>query len=176
MFNRKIQKTKEPENLGKAYEYAVFLLSLRLRTVGEVLKKMRQRGYTGKVIGVVIERLKNQKYLDDERYAEIFLENLKTYRTFGYYGIKKKLMQKNLSNELVDRLLSENLSIDDEISIGERFLGKEGYEIKKRSLKDEIEYQTYSDPEDETQKQKQRMVNKLKSKGFRGEVVARLLF
>ena len=76
-------KTKEPENVNKAYEYAVFLLSLKLRTIGEVLKKMQGRGYSPHVIDEVIERLKAQKYLDDQRYAEIFLENLKIYRNFG---------------------------------------------------------------------------------------------
>ena len=170
---KKTQKTREPENKEKAYEYAVFLLSLRLRTIGEVLKKMADRGYTASIIEETIERLKEQKYLDDHRYAEIFLENLKTYKTLGYYGIKKKMMEKKLPHELIESILSENLSAAEELKIGKRLLTKLGYEIKTKA-DDEVHYQTFGD-EDEN-KQRQKMALKLKGKGFRGEVVAKLLF
>ena len=46
----KQSKTKEPENEQKAYEYAVFLLSLQLRTVGEIREKMEKRGYPPAII------------------------------------------------------------------------------------------------------------------------------
>src|SRR5438132_915882 len=104
MWN-KPSKTKEPENIEKAYEYAVFLLSLQLRTVGQMLEKMKKRGYGQGVIEKVIDQLKDQKYLDDQRYAEIFLENLKTYRNFGYYGIKKKFLEKRVPQEIIEKIL-----------------------------------------------------------------------
>jgi regulatory protein len=171
---QKPSKTKEPENLGKAYEYAVFLLSLHLRTVGEVIRKMSLRGYTESVIEKVIDQLKSNRYLDDQRYAEIFLENLKAYKNFGYYGIKKKFMEKKLPPELIERILREGLSTEEEIKIGKRLLKKEGYEVKERNQDDEIEYRTFGDGNQNIDKQK--MANKLKSRGFRGEVIAKLLF
>lgn len=170
---KKSQKTKEPENLEKAYEYAVFLLSLRLRTVGEVLKKMADRGYTEIVIGKTLQRLKDQKYLDDERYAEIFLENLKMYKTFGYYGIKKKFMEKKLPSNLIERVLQEGLSPEEEEKIARRLLKKEGFEVRLGSNNEEIQYRTY---DEEGSKEKQKMANRLKSRGFRGEVIAGLVY
>ena len=88
MFKRKII-TKEPENFEKAYEYAVYLLSLSLRTSGELENKMREKGYSSENIGKVIQELATNRYVDDSRYAEVYLENLKKYKTFGFYGIKK---------------------------------------------------------------------------------------
>jgi regulatory protein len=174
---KKPSKTKEPENLEKAYDYAVFLLSLQLRTVGEVLRKMQQRGYSEKVITDVVERLKDQKYLDDGRYAEIFLENLKAYRNFGFYGIKKKMMEKKLPKELIERVLEAGLSNEDELEIGERLLAKEKFKVKKRSADEEqITYSSYGEGNSPEQKAKQKMANRLKSRGFRGEVIAKLLF
>ena len=49
MFKRR-KLLKEPENFEKAYEYAVFLLSLRLRTTGEIEHKMKERGFAQPVI------------------------------------------------------------------------------------------------------------------------------
>lgn len=168
-------KTKEPESVDHAYDYAVFLLSLRLRTIGEVLKKMQDRGYTERVIGETIERLKEQKYLDDRRYAEIFLENLKTYRNFGYYGIKKKFLDKKLPAALIDAVLEEGLSLEDEVKIGKRLLKKEGYDVKaRRSEPGEIQYSTYADSEE--QQEKHKIAQRLRSRGFRSEAVSKLVF
>ena len=170
---KKSSKTKEPENLAKAYEYAVFLLSLKLRTVGEVLKKMGERGYSEKIIDQTIEQLKSQRYLNDERYAEIFLENLKAYRTLGFYGIKKKFMEKKLPPQLIETVLAEGYSISDELKVAKRFLKKEGFEVKIKSDSEENQYSTFDEA---SSKEKQKIANRLKSRGFRGEVVAKLIF
>jgi regulatory protein len=187
-------KTKEPDNLNKAYDYAVFLLSLSLRTIGEVVKKMQSRGYTEAIILEVIDRLKEQKYLDDQRYAEVYLENLKAYKNFGYYGIKKKFMEKKIPTQLVESVLAEGLSIADEIKIAERFLkriqpsgvilnpsaseGEESVNTGERSftnVQDDADnwYKTF---DEEGSKQKQKLANRLKSRGFRMEVISKLVF
>jgi SOS response regulatory protein OraA/RecX len=168
-------KTKEPENLGKAYEYAVFLLSLQLRTVGEVREKMEGRGYTSAVIENVLEQLHDQKYLDDERYAEVFLNNLKQYKNLGYYGIKKKFMLKKLSAEVIEKTLQDGLSKEEELKIARRMLKKEGVAVKS-SADDGSSDVTYNTYDEEKSKQKQKIVVKLKSRGFRGEVIAKLMF
>jgi regulatory protein len=166
-------KTKEPENLDKAYDYAVFLLSLKLRTVGEILKKMEDRGYGQLIIDEVIDRLKDQKYLDDAKYAEVFLENLKAYKNFGYYGIKKKFMEKKIPANLIDSTLQAGLTAKDEIKIAQRLLKKEGIEVKQKKDEEENQYSTFNE---EATKEKQKLANRLKSRGFRGEVISRLLF
>ncbi len=171
---KKTQKTKEPENADKAYEYAVFLLSLKLRTMGELLTKMEGKGYTAPVIEKVIEQLKSQRYLDDNLYAEVFLENLKAYRSFGYFGIKKKMMEKKLPIALIESTLEGGLSVADETKIAERLLKKIGYKIENKASGDEVTYRTYGD--DGGNKEKQKIANRLKSRGFRSEVIGRLLF
>ncbi len=172
MFKVK-NKTKEPENSDKAYEYAVFLLSLKLRTVGEVLKKMSERGYSEKIIEQTIEQLKSQKYLDDQRYAEIFLENLKAYRTLGFYGIKKKFMEKKLPPHLIESVLREGYLIEDELLVAKKFLKKEGFEVKVKLDDGQNQYNTFNE---DASKEKQKIANRMKSRGFRGEVIAKLVF
>ncbi len=123
MFKRKII-TKEPANKEKAYEYAVYLLSLSLRTSGELEKKLQENGFVEGTIHTVLKELREARYVDDERYAEVYLENLKKYKTFGHYGIKKKLMEKRLPQNIIERVLSEGLGEEEEIKIAKRFLKK----------------------------------------------------
>ncbi len=169
-------KTKEPENLEKAYDYAVFLLSLQLRSVGEIREKMDKRGYSPAIIEEILNRLRDQKYLDDARYAEIFLDNLKQYKNLGYFGIKKKFMMKKLPNDLIEKVLADGLSLEDELKIAKRFLKKEGVAVKSSANEEEISDNTYSTYNESQSTQKQKLAQKLRARGFRGDVIARLVF
>jgi len=173
-FNKK-SKTKEPENKEKAYEYAVFLLSLQLRTVGEIREKMIGRGYSSAVIENILDQLHQQKYLDDERYAEVYLENLKQYKNLGYYGIKKKFMLKKLPADIIGKILDEGLSVEEELKIAKRLLKKEGAAVSS-SDDTEASDNTYNIYNEEQGKQKQKLAQKLKARGFRGDVVAKLVY
>jgi regulatory protein len=158
LFGKKT-KAKNPADHEHAYSYAIFLLSLRLRTEGEIREKMLGRGYLSTVIDQVIAMLIDQKYIDDQRYAEVFLDNLKRYKNFGYYGIKKKLLEKKLSNYLIESVLEEHLTLEDEIDIAKRFLKKEHAAIGALNFVE-----------------KQKLTQRLRARGFRNEVVSKLLF
>ncbi|MFA5990626.1 MAG: regulatory protein RecX [Candidatus Doudnabacteria bacterium] len=184
MFKRKIL-TKEPDNKEKAYEYAVYLLSLSLRTSGELEKKLQQKGYTEETIHTVLKELKEARYVDDQRYAEVYLENLKKYKTFGYYGIKKKLMEKRLPQNIIERVLSEGLGEDEEIKIANRFLKKFNansvYKTKKTlpgSKEDakQVAKPRYHSTEDESYGARQKLAQKLRARGFNSSVISKAIF
>lgn len=140
-----------PDNKERAYNYAIYLLGLKLRTEGEIKEKLRVKGYPILVIDEVVHQLAENRYLDDQRYAEVYLDNLKKYKTFGYYGIKKKLMEKRLPSEIIERVLEEGFGEEEERKIAKRFL------IKQK----------------ETDKQK--LAQKLKARGFRAKLIFRVM-
>jgi SOS response regulatory protein OraA/RecX len=114
----------------------------------------------------------DQKYLDDQRYAEVFLENLKQYKSFGFYGIKKKFIEKKLPSSIIEKVLAYGLTVEEEIKIAKRFLKKVGI-VAKSETNLEPHYSNFNEVENQV---KQKIAQKLKTKGFRGEVVARLIF
>ncbi len=149
----KSKPLKKPDDESHAYEYALFLLNLRLRTEGEMRKKMKDRGYYQNIIEVTIKKLFLDRYLNDENYADIYIENMKLYKQYGHFMMKKKLMEKLLSKELIEVKLDELVSIADERVIAERYVKKEFgslTEIKK------LPYE-----------EKQKITRRLLSRGFR---------
>lgn len=144
------------EQAEKAYNYAVYCLSLRLRTEGEIRDKLRLKNYQPEIVNRVIEELNANRYLDDQRYGEVYLDNLKKYKTFGYYGIKKKLMEKRLPAEIIENVLRDGLNEEEEIKIAARFFKK-----RKTAVGD--------------WKEKQKLAQILRAKGFRTAVVAKML-
>ena len=79
---------------------------------------------------------------------------------------------KKLSNELIDRVLEEGFTIEEEIKVAKRLLAKEGI-IAQPKDEEESRYQTYNA---EASKAKQKTSQRLKSRGFRGEVIGKLVF
>ena|SRR3989344_3241401 len=134
----------------KVYDKAVRLLAVRLHTTGELYQKLKQRGFKDADIRDVLRQLEEQKFLDDQRFAEIFVDNLKRYKDFGYYGIKAKLLQRKIDNAVISAALAEFFTMEEELSVARRFIGK----LRKQGRK-EIEKQMRS----------------LAGKGFRGEVI-----
>ena len=146
----------EKKNFEKAYAYAVYLLGLKLRTEGEMREKMRVKKHSQEAAEKVIQELLKNRYIDDQRYAEVYLENLKKYKHFGFYGIKKKLMEKRLPINLIEKVLNEGLSVEEEARVATRFLKKQLWV-------------------NQTQEERRKLGAKLKFKGFRSDVVARFI-
>src|SRR6185503_18972582 len=152
MVFKRPSKTKEPDSPEHAYNYAIFLLGLSMRTEFEMRRKMQVRGYVAEVLEETMTRLLAEKLLDDQHYAEVYLTNLKEYRNFGFYGIKKKMTEKHLPKEYVEELLERELTVAEESKIAQRFVTKEMGDQTKSSL---------------TQEQKQKLAQKLQARGFR---------
>ncbi len=179
--NKKNQTSSDP---ARAYDYAVYLLGLKLRTEGELREKLRLKKHESRTADEVISQLKENHYIDDRRYAEIYLENLKKYKTFGFFGIKKKLMEKRLPSSIIESVLSEGLDENEETKIAKRLIGKQGTSgPDSRADKSARcgagkgqEKPRYNSAKSGLYEARRKLARKLKSRGFRGSVIAKLVF
>ncbi len=161
MMFKKSKPLKKPDDLEHGYDYALFMLNLRMRTEAEMREKMLGRGYYPKVIDEVIERLYQDRYLNDEHYAEVFIESMKRYKYYGSFMMKKKLFEKKLPKEIIEAKLNEIVSENDEREIAVRYIEKEFGKIKDVK---KFEYQD-----------KQKVMRRLLSRGFGLELVKNLV-
>ena len=158
---KKAKPLKKPDDPEHGYEYALFLLNLRMRTEAEMRDKMVRRGYLPKVIDEVVERLYQDRYLNDEHYAEVFIESMKRYKYYGAYMMKKRLFEKKVPKEIIEEKLAELVSEDDEREIATRYVEKEFGELKAVRKFD------YED--------KQKIMRRLLSRGFGIDLVKKLV-
>jgi regulatory protein len=133
----------------RTFGHAVKLLNLRMHTTQELRRKLLLRKYNKTYIEQVLARLAELKVLDDARFAEVFLDNLIRYKTYGFYGLKMKLLQRGISSTLAERLLSEQLDLAAETKIAQRLIAKKS-----------------ADPD--------KLAGMLRRKGFRSEVIYKL--
>ncbi len=148
---KKSKPLKNPSDYDHGYQYALFLLNLSMRTVEEIREKMARRGYTATVINEVINNLLQEKYLNDDNYAEVFINSMKNYKTWGRFMMKKKLIEKKLAKELIEQKLSELVSDEDELKSATRYLAREFKDVEIKELSYE---------------EKQKIMRQLMSRGF----------
>jgi regulatory protein len=149
------EETSSSSNIGdRVYDKAVQLLSMRMHTTGELHQKLQKRGFKDEDIRPVLHRLEELKFLDDEKFAQIFVDNFKRYKDFGYFGIKTKLMQRRVPSDIIEKALAEFFSPDDERAVALRL-------IKKLKKTGRTKYD--------------QLARSLQSRGFRSAVVGALL-
>ena len=136
------------------YDKAVALLNVRMHTTGELFQKLTTRGFKPAEIGEVLRKLEELGFLDDQKFAEIFVDNLKRYKDFGYYGIKANLLARKIPSDMAEGALSEFFTLEDEEIVARRLIGK-----LKRQGRDTFE----------------KLAASLQGKGFRGEVIRKVL-
>lgn len=143
--------TSEAENYRRAYDKAVSLIKIRPHFSGEIIRKLTLRNFNADISLQVTQELVRQGLINDEEFAQTFLDNLIRFRTFGFYGLKAKLMRRGLASSEAEALLRENLSVEAEAEIARRVIEKE------------------------KQPDKARLMQKLSRKGFRSEVIGRVI-
>ena len=143
--------TSNSENYQKAYDKALNLIKIRPHLSAEIRKKLTLRGFNAAVAAQVTMDLVGQGLINDEDSARNFLDSLIRFKTYGYYGLKAKLMQRGLASNEAENLLKNGLTLDAEQMIAQKILDKE------------------NEPD------KNRLMQKLSRKGFRTEVISRVL-
>jgi len=103
----RLGKRKLLDNEGALYEYAVGALSRKMRTVAELKRLLRQRTDVELLVELVIARLKEQKYLNDSRYASAYSNYRQANQKFGKRRVITDLKAKGVHGEVIERAVSE---------------------------------------------------------------------
>ncbi|MFN4146830.1 MAG: regulatory protein RecX [Runella sp.] len=77
------------------------------RTVKEVRQRLHEWQLTDDEIGPIIEELQAQNYLNEERFARAFAGGKFRTKKWGRLKIKQEMKLRGLSNDLIQRGLSE---------------------------------------------------------------------
>jgi len=91
----------------KIYAAAIRILAGREHSGYELKTKLEKKGYAASDIDDVVEQLIKDKYLDETRFAEAFV-NSKIRRGLGPIRIQLELQQRRVDESLIDEYLDFN--------------------------------------------------------------------
>lgn len=87
---------------GKTYDRKI---RVKNRKTGEYQTKEKP-GYDASLVPLVMKRLKERGYVDDRRFAEIWVENRNVAKGTSIKKLRLELQQKGIASQIVDEVLS----------------------------------------------------------------------
>ncbi len=146
LLNKLLDENKYYELYNKCLKY----LSTKMRSEKEIYKKFKD--YSEKDISKVIDKLKEEKYLNNEEYIKAYINDAVNLKVVGYYKIK---------NDLVNLGLKEADII--------KYLDEVSYDIWQEKIKKLADNMIKNNRKDSLIMLKQKIINNLINKGFAKE-------
>jgi regulatory protein len=163
------KKTYDPPAL---YEYAVGALGRRMRTVAELKRLLRQKNISGDreaAIEAVITKLKDQKYLNDSRYAEMYSTFRKDSNKFGKQRVVTDLKIKGVHGEVIDKAVGVAYEGVDEERLVREYLSRKRIKQPSKAKRSDAAAMKQS------QRETARVFRTLVRAGFRTATIIRVL-
>ncbi len=101
----------------------------------EMLEKMRQWGVDEETQARVMERLVNERYVDDRRYAEAFVRDKVRYNQWGRRKVEQALWLKHIDGDVARQAL-DAIDDDEYVSMLKPMLAQ-----KRRTTKAQSDYE-----------------------------------
>jgi regulatory protein len=97
----------------RCYAAAMRMLSYRFNSEGELRRKLELKEFPGDVIDATIDRLRDEKWLDDDRFAAAFVRT-RVRKGIGLLRVKRELAAAGVEGATIARALEESLPDHDE--------------------------------------------------------------
>ncbi|AKL95313.1 regulatory protein RecX [Clostridium aceticum] len=115
----------------QAFRSSLNYLSYKLRSKSELVSYLSSKGYPSTCIVMVIDKLESLNYLDDKKFAEIFVKNMIEKQKKGRGFVKKELIEKGISDPFITDALAL-FPLKKEIEIAQKITEK--FFLQKKNL------------------------------------------
>jgi len=107
LSDEKIAQLKADDAGEEAYQRALRALDTRPRSIAEIRQKLLEHEIPEDLVDGVIERLKESGLLNDERFAQAWIENRSEFRPRGRRALAYELRQRGVDAEAINVSLAE---------------------------------------------------------------------
>ncbi len=101
-----IAKLKNDDAIEQAYQKSLHFLSFRARSEQEITLFLQKKAVDDHIIATVIDRLRQQKYLDDTDFARQWVESRNRSKPKGKRALRHELHQKGLSDAAIEHAIA----------------------------------------------------------------------
>ncbi len=149
------------DDFRKVLEKAFRLLSARASSRAVLAGKLKNKGFSGKLIAKALDECERLNVLNDREFTASYIRTLRA-RGYGERRIRNTIRQKGISKEIIDELLSPENSDDDNT---EKERAEKVFNAKLKLLKNE------NDP----RKKREKLCRHMASRGFQADIIYELL-
>jgi regulatory protein len=127
---------RKPRHLDREglWQYALKALGSRAHSTGELREKLKRRTEHPEDIEDVLTRLKESKYLDDQRFAEGFASARLTNEGFGKTRVMQDLRQRRVAPALAEKTVTSLYQEVDESALIEDWIRRKYRSVPREAL------------------------------------------
>jgi regulatory protein len=105
LSDEEIAALKAEGESESAYSRTLNYLSYRPRSRAEIVTYLQKREVSAEGIELIVERLERAGLLDDEAFAQYWVENREQFRPRGPRALRYELRQKGISAQVIEQVL-----------------------------------------------------------------------
>lgn len=168
LIHRRLQKGMEideavltqilqEEEVNKAYLHGIHYLSYGMRSQKEMVEYLQKKEYSGSAIGEAIQKLKQERYLDDGAFAKAYVLTKRNTTSKGPLIIKQELIQKGIKGKELEMGMHE-FSFEQQMDKATEWVKKKAKQSLRHSKRE----------------QELRLKNQLRTKGFGQDIIEKV--
>lgn len=105
---QELEELKKTAVEDKAYMRALDLLMRRNRSEWELRDYLKRKDYAPEIIDKILNRLHKAGYVDDKKFAAMWVENRRLLKAISKRKLQVELRQKRVADEIIQEVLSED--------------------------------------------------------------------
>ena len=137
-----LAEIKNFDQFAQGKSLALYYLSFKMRTSSEVRKYLSEHDINDEQIQKVISNLSENNLINDQFYAENFIDGKIAMGSAGPYQIKQKLLTKGIDtdiiNEAISRIYTEEKQIDTAYKLASKIARTYQQRLTLKQLKEKI--------------------------------------
>jgi len=103
-----------------AKQWALKTLARRMHTEQEIQRGLTERGWPSDTVKMVVDELKGTGFIDDTRFAEIWVTSRSERKLHGRFRLLRDLQDKGVEEEIARSVIQEFLPREKEITIARK--------------------------------------------------------
>jgi regulatory protein len=115
--------SRKTKPAGDPYEVAVRYLASRPKSVSEIARHLRSKRFDDMEVARALDRLRAQRYVDDEAFARYWVEQRARFKPRGDRALRTELVQKGVSRDVIEVVLGERAP-DADVELAKRALSR----------------------------------------------------
>ena len=155
---RAVAEIASAEAFARARKIAVNFISYRPRSSKEIFDKLTHKGFSVDLAKQVVRHLRDANLVSDLEFARMLVRDKLRGKPMGRGMIRRKLLEKGISFQIIERVLKEYVSEEDEQQAAARLASKKLNLSRSRFAGLD------------SRKQQKRLMDYLLSRGFSTEV------
>ena len=151
------EEIKKASSIGQLFNKTLNYISFKMRTEKEIKRYLKEQEVTAENIEKIVNKLINYHFIDDEKYAKLFVSSaVRNGKGINY--IKNTLLEKGLESSIID----DALTLYDESEVLEIVVPKLQREASKKT-------------NDSLKRRKDKITSKLLRDGFNTSFIKKVL-